>query len=291
MSFKPLTLADQAVFRAAEKARPLVTSDANFTNIFIWDNYYHFTWAENFGCLGLIASPEDQEPFAFSPLGPGDGLKATEWLLGQLEKPKLSRVPKVVAQDLIISHPTYKINPDPDNDDYVYLAEKLINLSGRRMHQKKNHYNYFKQNYRHEFLDVTVDLVPDLLAVADQWLTAKTEKIGPQNHLIMEREAVSLALDHLLELNLVGLAIMVEGKIEAFTLGEPLNADTAVIHVEKGNPEIRGVYVALCSEFCRRHFSHLTYINREQDLGLPGLRFSKESLKPDHMAHKFEVIP
>ncbi|MDR1677333.1 MAG: phosphatidylglycerol lysyltransferase domain-containing protein, partial [Deltaproteobacteria bacterium] len=83
----------------------------------------------------------------------------------------------------------------------------------------------------------------------------------------------------------------VDGRIEAFSLGESLSPDTALIHVEKGSPGIRGIYVALCSNFCRAAFSDKIYINREQDLGLPGLRWSKESLKPDHMRKKFNIWP
>jgi hypothetical protein len=291
MSFKPITLEDRDIFRAAEKACPLTTSDVNFTNMIIWNDYYHITWTEYGGCLALLARPEGQEPFALPPLGLGDQLAATEYLFSQLDKPRLSRAPESLVQVIAKERPNWTILPDPDNDDYVYLAEKLINLSGRRMHQKKNHYNYFKQNYSYELVDVTLDLIPELIAVEDLWLTAKTEKIGEESHLIMEKRAVHICLDKIEELSLKGLAIRVEGRIEAFTLGEPLNEDTALIHVEKGNPAIRGIYVALLSEFCSRYFSTLTYVNREQDLGLPGLKFSKESLKPHHMAKKFVVTP
>jgi hypothetical protein len=291
MSFKPLGLEDRPVFRALEKAFPPATSDVNFTNMFIWNDYYHFSWREAFGCLCLVAQPEGQSPFALPPLGGGEALKASEFLFSQLETPIMSRTPEALAQLFAHERPSWRIEPDPDNDDYVYLAEKLINLSGRRMHQKKNHLNYFRQNYRAEYVDVTEALTPELTLVEDLWLTAKTEKIGPQSHLIMERKAVHLLLANLKALELSGLAIRVEGKIQAFTIGEALNEDTAVIHVEKGNPEFRGIYVALCSEFCRRRFAEMTYVNREQDLGLPGLRFSKESLKPHRMDKKFVVRP
>ncbi|MDR2140696.1 MAG: phosphatidylglycerol lysyltransferase domain-containing protein [Deltaproteobacteria bacterium] len=291
MSFKPLTMADMEIFRAAEKAAPLTTSDVIFSNLLIWNDYYHFTWERLAGCLVLLASPEGQAPFALPPLGLGDRLAAAEKVFSLMSAPLMSRVPEELAQFYQAQRPGWASAPDPDNDDYVYLAEKLINLSGRRMHQKKNHYNYFRQNYEAEFEDVTPELAPELIALEDLWLTAKTEKIGPQTHLVMERRAIHLLLSNLETLNLRGLAIRVNGQIEAFTIGEVLNADTAVIHAEKGNPEIRGIYVALCSHFCRRYFSDLTYINREQDLGLPGLRFSKESLKPHHMAKKFNLTP
>jgi hypothetical protein len=208
-----------------------------------------------------------------------------------MAEPKLSRVPEAAAQVIAEARPDWLVEPDPDNADYVYLADKLITLSGRRMHQKKNHYNHFVQNNRFELLEVTEALHGELVEVEAKWLTSKTEKLGPDNHLQLEREAVHILLENFRALELQGLAIRVNGKIEAFTLGEPLSPDTALIHVEKGNPDIRGIYVALCSHFCKTYYADKTYVNREQDLGLPGLRKSKESLKPDHLRKKFNIWP
>ncbi|MDR1578494.1 MAG: phosphatidylglycerol lysyltransferase domain-containing protein [Deltaproteobacteria bacterium] len=295
MIFQPLTLESQPIFRALERDFPLATSDANFTNVLIWNDYYHIVWTEAFGCLCLLAHPEGgegaQPPFAFPPLGGGDKVKASEFLFSQMDKPLMARAPEAMTQFLAERRPTWKIVPDSDNDDYVYLAESLITLSGRRMHQKKNHYNYFVNNYQPEYVDVTEAIIPELMALEDLWLTAKTDKLGFHTHLSVERRATRTLLTNLTVLGLSGLAIRLNGQVEAFTIGERLNPDTAVIHAEKGNPEIRGIYVALCSEYCRRRFSELTYINREQDLGLPGLRFSKESLKPHHMAKKYLITP
>jgi hypothetical protein len=259
--------------------------------MFIWQGFYHFSWTRAHDCLCLIAFPEGGEPFAMPPLGSGDRLKAIDFLFGQMPSPRLSRAPEELASAVAQARPGWRVESDPDNDDYVYLAEKLINLSGRRMHQKKNHYNSFVQNNRYELVEVTEDLRDELAEVEAKWLVSKTEKIGETSHLRMEREAVHIILDNLAALGVHGLAIRIGGKIEAFALGESLSPDTAVVHVEKGNPEIRGVYVALCSHFCRAFFSDKTYINREQDLGLAGLRQSKESLKPDHMRKKYNIWP
>jgi hypothetical protein len=291
MSFKPLSLADRPVFAEAEKLCPLFASDANFTNMFIWQGFYRFSWTTAHGCLCLIADPAGGTPFAMPPLGAGDKIKAAEFLAGQMAEPRLSRVPEELALAIKEAFPGWRIVPDPDNDDYVYLAEKIINLSGRRMHQKKNHYNSFVRNNRFELVTVTKDLRDELVEVEAKWLTSKTEKIGENSHLQIEKEAVHLLLENFEALEIQGLAIRIEGRIEAFTLGESLSPDTALIHVEKGSPDIRGIYVALCSSFARAAFSDKTFVNREQDLGLPGLRRSKESLKPDHMRRKYDVWP
>ena len=291
MTLKPLTLDDRPVFRRREASSPPYTSDAVFTNMFIWQGFYHFSWTTAHDCLCVKAEPDHGPAFAFVPIGGEGFLRAVDFLAESMPEPRFHRVPEKEAQTIAAARPSWLVEPDPDNDDYVYLAEKLITLSGRRMHQKKNHYNNFVQNNRYELQPVTASLRSELAEVEDKWLISKTEKLGPDNHLHKEREAVHLLLDHLDALEIQGLAIRVNGRIEAFTLGEAMSPDTAVIHVEKGNPEIRGVYVALCSHFCRTYYSDLTFINREQDLGLPGLRKSKESLKPDHMRRKFIVIP
>jgi hypothetical protein len=226
------------------------------------------------------------------PLGPPENkLKAIEFLVEQMPDPRLSRIPEDLAETIKAAHPDWRIESDVNNDDYVYLTEKVIHLSGRRMHQKKNHFNSFIKNNRYELVTLTKELHEELVSVEAKWLTSKTEKIGEDSHLQIEKQAVHILLENFETLGIQGLAIRVDGRIEAFTLGESLNPDTALIHVEKGSPEIRGIYVALCSFFCRKAFSDKMYINREQDLGLPGLRWSKESLKPDHMMKKFNIWP
>ncbi|MDR1050193.1 MAG: phosphatidylglycerol lysyltransferase domain-containing protein [Deltaproteobacteria bacterium] len=291
MSFAPLTLADRDVFVEMEKRCPLHTSDANFTNMFIWQGFYNFSWTRESDCLCLLARPSSGAPFAMPPLGPGDKLAAAEFLVERMDSPMLARIPEELADRIAAAHPTWRVEHDADNDDYVYLAEKVINLSGRRMHQKKNHYNSFVKNNRFELVTVTPALHDELVEVEAKWLTSKTEKIGENSHLQIERDAVHLLLENFSTLEIQGLAIRIDGRIEAFSLGESLSPDTALIHVEKGSPEIRGIYVALCSSFCRASYSDKTYVNREQDLGLPGLRWSKESLKPDHMRRKFNIWP
>ena len=291
MTFKTLTLEDRPVFHELETRSPLSTSDANFSNMLIWQGFYHFSWTTAHGCLCVKAEPEGGAPFALAPLGGGDFLAALDFLLASMAEPRLSRVPEAETGVIAAARPDWSVEPDVDNFDYVYLAEKLITLGGRRMHQKKNHYNNFVRNNRFELLEVTEALHDELVAVEAKWLTSKTEKLGPDNHLQLEREAVHILLENFKNLELQGLAIRVDDKIEAFTLGEPLGPDTALVHVEKGNPDIRGIYVALCSHFCKTYYADKTFINREQDLGLPGLRQSKESLKPDHMRKKFNIWP
>ncbi|MDR2352854.1 MAG: phosphatidylglycerol lysyltransferase domain-containing protein [Deltaproteobacteria bacterium] len=291
MSFKPLTIEDRPSFTKILEKWPLRGSDANFTNMFIWMNYYNFVWDRVGDSLCVLAYPQGGTPFAFYPLGDPQVLEAWDYLASSLSEPLFARVPEDLANLIQKHRPTWEITPDRDNDDYIYATEKLKTLSGRAMHQKKNHYNSFVQNNRFTILPIEKKLFPELIAVEDKWLTLKMEKGTESSHLIKEKEAVHNILQNFEALEVQGIAIKIEGAIEAFSIGEVINSDTAVVHVEKGNPDIRGIYVALVSHFCRSVFPEVTYLNREQDLGLPGLRRSKESLKPHHFIRKFQIRP
>ncbi len=295
MTFKTLTLNDQPIFRAKEKAAPPVTSDAVFTNLFIWRSYYRPQWAEACGCLCLIAEPEGEAPFGFPPVGPGDQLAALDFTAAALKErgasPVFQRVPEPLVEKIEAAQSPYAWEHDRDNDDYVYSRERVATLAGRKMHQKKNHYNYFVSHNQFECLPIGRELLPSLLAVQENWLATKEEQNVPLSQLRCEIESVHELLLHLDDLNQMGMAIKIDGKIEAFTIGELVAPDTIVVHLEKANYDIRGLFVATASHFSRQMPESVLYINREQDLGLPGLRHSKESLKPEFMRRKFIVRP
>ncbi len=133
---------------------------------------------------------------------------------------------------------------------------------------------------------MTEEIVPYCIASAVEWYDRRTD-----NHLGLEYEkfAILEALGNFKYLGFQGGVIELYGKIEAFTCGEVLNEDTAVIHMEKGNTEIRGLYQMINREFCRHAWPHMTYINREEDMGIEGLRRAKKSYNPVKLINKYEV--
>ena len=104
-----------------------------------------------------------------------------------------------------------------------------------------------------------------------------------------ERAAIHEVFDNYEAFQLKGGVIRIDGRVVAFTFGEALNTDTAVIHVEKADPNVRGAYPAINQGFVEHAWSNMTYINREEDMGLPGLRKAKESYKPEKMIEKFNA--
>ena len=176
---------------------------------------------------------------------------------------------------------------DRNNCDYVYKTEELIQLSGKSYHRKKNHLNRFVKSYAFEYRPLDQDLVECVLEMQAAWCTLRECRDKPD--LLSEDHAVYEALTRFEELDYQGGGIIMEGKVEAFSLGERLNTETAVIHVEKANPDIPGLYTVINQRFCQHAWFHMPFVNREQDLGIHGLRKAKESYLPHHMVNKYKV--
>lgn len=186
------------------------------------------------------------------------------------------------------------VQHERDDDDYVYLKEDLITLGGRKLHNKKNHLNYFLRNYDFTYEEATQETVPEIMS----YIYSKNEyKLGEtpeewKNILEMENIAIAELLKFVGKGLLSGV-IRINGKIEAVTLGEFANTnskETVIVHVEKADDRIRGLYQAINNEFCKRLPEETVYVNREEDMGMENLRQTKLSYKPFKMAQKYTVI-
>jgi hypothetical protein len=177
--------------------------------------------------------------------------------------------------------------PVRDHFDYVYPTADLTRLAGRHYQAKRNHLNSFQRSHRHAYEPLTPARLAACLELAQKWCEIK--RCEDDLNLWQEWEAVKETLTYFQELGLTGGAIYVNGRLESFTVGEKLNADTAVIHLEKANPEIRGLYAAINQAFLENAWQDTAWVNREQDLGEPGLRQAKLSYHPHHLEEKFTL--
>ena len=291
-NFKPLDIEDKALFSEYLLLDPPQTSELTFTNLFIWRHQYRPTWLLWEECLLIIFQPKEGAPFGLPPLGPGDKKRALDFLshiLDQLTpEARVCRVSKAFVEEYV-EPDEYSITPDRDNSDYVYLTRDLINLSGRKYHRKKNHLNRFIKNNIFEYHLLDKDLVTYFLEMQESW--CQMRECVEQPELLSEDYAVHEALTHFEDLDYRGGAIIMNSRVEAFSLGERLNKETAVIHIEKANPDIPGLYTAMNQLFCSNAWADTTYVNREQDLGSEGLRRAKESYYPHHMVDKHTLTP
>jgi uncharacterized protein len=292
LEFKPIELSDQDIFREHLTADQPKASELTFTNLFMWRHRYCPEWSRYAGCLLVVLRPKDGELFGMRPVGPGDKREALKALTEHLKElspgPRISRVCEEFVESFVDVN-SYEIVADRDNSDYVYLSKNLIKLSGNLYHRKKNHLNKFIKSYSFEYRSLDREVVNKFLDLQEDWCELRECLESPD--LFDEDRAVYEALTNYEELGFKGGAILIDSKVEAFGLGELLNHETAVIHVEKANPDIPGLYAAINQMFCAHEWADVKYVNREQDLGLEGLRKAKESYYPDHMVDKFTLIP
>ena len=290
--FKPIEIQDKPLFDEFLRKDPPRISELTFTNLFIWRHHYRPVWLQWNECLLIIFHPQTGTTYGLAPFGPGDKKSALDVLSEEIAKQTSDVRICRVEEEFIKNHidpAKYAVVNDRDNSDYVYLTKDLIDLSGNKYHRKKNHLNQFIKNYAFEYHPLNTELVKRVLGMQEAW--CRFRECVEKADLLAEDFAVREALTGYEELGYQGGAILINSVVEAFSLGEPLNEDTAVIHIEKANPEIPGLYAAINQIFCLNAWPEVTYINREQDMGVEGLRKAKESYYPHHMVDKYTLIP
>lgn len=173
---------------------------------------------------------------------------------------------------------------DRDGFDYIYNSSDLINLSGKKYHSKRNHLARFKE-LDYSFSAITDNDIDDCIHFST--VTYNNKSSENEHSFIAEQYAINTYFSYFNELGLNGGIIRINGDIAAVTIGEKLNSDTFCVHIEKADTSFPGIYVGINNLFAREFASELKYINREEDLGLEGLRKSKLSYKPAFLLEKY----
>lgn len=279
------------------------TSGLTFSSLYLWRRPNHFTYEvmNNFLCVAGRTNFEgfEEEPFVF-PLLPLNGecdaknmrktIDAITDRFAQLGKPYVMRlIPKHMIQSCIDLIPAqFLFLEDRANYDYVYRVEDLAELKGRRYHSKKNHVNRFNKELegRYETVPFTAECAEEALALL-KYIDEKKQVEGFEAEMLrMEAGVLQEALPNFERLGLEGVALRIDGKLEAYAIGGPLGSDTIVEHIEKANIDFPGIYQKINQEFCRSCRGRYEFVNREEDMGLPGLRKAKTSYKPCRMIEK-----
>jgi hypothetical protein len=288
--FRGLTLEDKPLFLRVFAQSPPQISEFTFTNLFIWRDCYQ-TKISRFQSFLCLLSDKGESSFFFPPIGEGDVIQCYRGLLQYLGQkvasPKIARAPERLVNQIDWKGSGMKAELDRNQCDYVYLVQDLIELKGRKYHRKRNHIKQFQEKYSYRYVSLTSEWVSQCLQLEADWCDLRHCEIIPG--LLNESLAVREAFNHFEELGVKGGAILINEKVEAVTLGDPLNPETVVIHVEKANPAYEGLYPTINQAFLEHQWSGYTYVNREQDLGEEGLRKAKESYFPHHMVNKYTV--
>jgi hypothetical protein len=289
--FKPVALEDRAFISERLREYQPETSELNFTNMFIWRSHYGFSWSVYKEWL-LVIGDTGNGVQALPPVGPPSRIEVTRMLLGWLRDEKGIAAPRIDRADgrlvaELAADSGFVVEPTRDHFDYTYRTEDLANLAGGAYRAKRNHINYLVRERKVDYAPLGEAHVDACLKLAENW--CEVRRCEDDLNLLGEWDATREALAHFRALDLAGGVLMSEGRVEAFTLGELLNRTTAVVHIEKANTEIRGLYALINQQFCEKQWKETPFVNREQDLGEPGLREAKQSYNPAHMVEKYRI--
>lgn len=298
-SGKRIEITDKNLFDQYFQKYPPVSSEFTFTNLFMWRNYYNILFLEFEEHLILysndylknrrqpIKSDSKDYFYFFPPIGSSPAEIIIK-LFEEFKNIEVHRVPEEICTKLIENEKFTKLKldclEDRNNWDYVYNKEEILNLAGNKYRQNRRWLNKFLSNYEYDFQIITKDLISKCKELQLEWcvMRACTE----DESLEAEQEAIYEALNNFDSLGYSGGLICVEDKCAAYTFGEMLNEETLVIHIEKAHSEFDGAYQAVNNFFLKNCCTEAIYVNREQDLGLEGLRRAKESYKPIQMVKK-----
>jgi hypothetical protein len=280
-SLRPVTLGDKPLFDRYLTRYPPVISELTFTNAYCWAEIRHHLFCECDGHLLITYRQKDCCLSFYPPVGPDpaallrkrrEGLRDYCWT--RLDQELVARIGSRLRPVL-----------DRDNSDYVYRVEDLRTLPGKEYHGKRNLARRFAELYHPEVRPLTGTLAPQGFHIQEQWLEGQRHNENARD----ESTALIKALHHFDELGLRGVGVFADGSLVAFAIGEPLNPSTFVEHFEKALSGYTGAYQYLLQAFAQSIPESFAWLNREQDLGIEGLRRAKESWHPALLVEKFAL--
>ena len=287
--FKKLTLEDKPVFDKHYINHPPTHSDDIFTTMISWMEYSNYHYAlvdENIVIMTQLNN--------MTRLRPPSGKRNVELLrqVLSLAKQEGTDTPFGVAnismkEWILENFPKLKFQEHRDYFDYVYLSSDLANLTGSKYSKIRNRLNKFKKNHEYDTELITEENMGEVNEFLKRWCLWKD--CDSDDILANEKKAIIYSMAHFFDLGLSGLLIRINGNIEAISMYEKMNPDTAVVHYEKGSPYFDGIYKAINMETAKILQKDFKFINREEDMGIPGLRKAKMSYRPHHMVEVYHV--
>lgn len=287
INFKPIELHDKNIIINHFRKTKYNNAEKNFSNLFMWRHTYDYEYAIHNNCLCIKGKTRKaRETFFHFPYGEckiGEITNILKEAYGNeghnlIIKPVLSEMKNCLEE----SSNSFEIIEDRDSFDYIYSSKKLIDLKGPKLRTKRRWLKKFKENYNYSYERITED---NLKEAKDFTINIIKNTNNDKDEII----AMSEMFDNLFDLDIIGCIIRVDGNIAGVSTGEPLTEDTVIIHCERCDTKYEGIYNFINNEFCRQEWSKYKYINREEDMGIEGLRHAKLTYRPDTLLKKHIV--
>ena len=291
IDFKQMKPPKKEAYEKILFACPGRSSEYAFANLYFWGRQEAAFFPD---CVGFFSHFNGKSIYPY-PIGSGDRRAVLERILADARERgipcRISSMTKAEAEELEGWFPgKFLIRTNRDGFDYVYAIDDLADLKGRKFQKKRNHVNRFRAEHPEA---VCVPLEPGNLEAAREmvvnWYCQRLAE-NPHGEYLLERIAVDRAFGHFKALGMEGLMLMDGGQVLAVTMASRLSRNTMDVHFEKAREDVDGAYAAINCEFARylrEKYPEVEYLNREDDMGLEGLRKAKLSYQPHHLEEKY----
>ena len=294
INFKRAELEDKEIISHYFNHHTSRSCERTFVNVFLWSRKYPVKWAIVEDALVFKSEDETHLSYAF-PAGTDENIQKAIAVLEQYSEERgypfsMYNVTPDNFERLEEWYPgRFQIEYDRDDADYIYESEKLATLSGKKLHGKRNHINKFKETYGDcwSYEEMSPDNIEECFQMALTWRNDNGCNDDVEKNAEMCVTLNSLRLFE--ELELKGGVLKIDGKVVAFTIGEPVCSDTFVVHIEKAYADIQGAYPMINQQFVQHECMGYKYVNREEDTGAEGLRKAKLSYRPAFLVEKGTV--
>ncbi|MBR3969183.1 MAG: DUF2156 domain-containing protein [Clostridia bacterium] len=284
MEFKKIELCDKDALSAFLKSADELTCEISFVNLWLWQPLYNNCYCIEDGMLFLKSYDENLVTYS---LPFGDTKRGMQKIIDHC-----GDLPDIWAQEGArfnefknLYGNFYDIYESRNEFDYIYNSSDLINLTGKKYHSKRNHISAFSRQHNWRYEDINKENIEKVKECAKIWYSQNADNMDEE--LKREMLGVELILNNIDALDIKGGAITVDEKVVAFTLGSAVNEQVFNIHIEKALSGFDGAYSVINREFAAKNAQNYRYINREDDLGIEGLRRAKLSYKPEIILPKY----
>ena len=291
--FKNLTIEDRAIVQPLLQQFSQQLCNFSFANQIIWEEAFHSKFVIVDDMLILRFQLNEDHYFHF-PMGKGDVKLMIEKMMKYAKTQNIKFCLSPLTEEMKLFLETnfpnqFTFTTSRNFYDYLYLTKDLIELKGKQYQSKRNHINKFKKMYAYAYAPITRHDINDCLTTHEQWIEEQNCG-GEKCPFEQETCAVKIALNNFEAIGMQGGLIRVDGKVVAFTLGQAINDTTFDVCIEKALAEYEGVYAIINQQFLEHQVVDFPFVNREEDLGIEGLRKAKLSYHPYQLLVKYRAM-
>ena len=294
IAFHRVRISDKEPYEQCLLSAPERGCEYSFSNLFLWGRqeiaFLH-------GCVAFFSHFSGRTIYPY-PIGSGDKRAVLEEILADAKERGIPcRISGMTESDWAELNDwfpgRFSGRADRNFFDYVYSIDALADLKGKKLQKKRNHFNRFqaaRPDYRVE--PICCENIARVQHMVNDWYVSR-RKADPDGDYLLESLAMAKAFRHYDALDLEGLVLLDGNEVLAMTMGSRLSENTFDIHFEKARDDADGAYPAINCEFARflrMKYPEVKFLNREDDMGLEGLRKAKLSYYPDHMVEKYKAL-